>query len=53
MIFTNLDKNMARLWRDQGQVNPDGEPQVDRNGIFLCIHSIPLLFVDNKNGMLT
>ena len=29
----NLDKNMARLRRDQGQVNPDGEPQVDRNGI--------------------
>ena len=24
---------MARLWRDQGQVNPDGEPKVDRNGI--------------------
>ena len=29
----NLDKNMARLRRNQGQVNPDGEPQVDRNGI--------------------
>ena len=23
---------MARLWRNQGQVHPDGESQVDRNG---------------------
>ena len=34
----NLDKNMARLRRDQGQVNSDGEPQVDRNGISLSNH---------------
>ena len=27
-----LDQNMARLWRNQGQVHPDGESQVDRNG---------------------
>ena len=24
---------MARLWRNQGQVHPDGESQVDRNGL--------------------
>ena len=30
--FPQLDQNMARLWRNQGQVHPDGESQVDRNG---------------------
>ena len=30
--FPHIDQNMARLWRNQGQVHPDGESQVDRNG---------------------
>ena len=39
---------MARLRRDQGQVHPDGEPQVDRDGIFLSIDGYLWKIIDTN-----
>ena len=44
--FPQLDQNMARLWRNQGQVHPDGESQVDRNGLLKKTDQ-PQLMVQN------
>ena len=42
---------MARLWRDQGQVNPDGEPKVDRNGISIWFYfGQTNIFLFSANG---
>ena len=54
--FSQLDQNMARLWRNQGQVHPDGESQVDRNGSLKKINfvGVPVFirFLSAANGAL-